>query len=222
MTSNMSFKKILTALLLVFSFLLINSQISAQVKKIPNPIDKSEQNSLCSIGGFQFVCPDDYTKIEVIGKNTLLFKGNSSNLESYLFVSVPGNSVEENKVKKAIEKKFGSDNSKKFVWKQLKNPFLMTLDSKYAKTKSGSMGFDGSKLLNFISRQFLFKNKNISIGYVYDMQVVDAKSQFEKELGGDYAVGCNAIASLINSITKENKGRAQYCSLSVEIRKTQN
>jgi hypothetical protein len=37
------------------------------------------------------------------------------------------------------------------------------------------------------------------------MEVLDAKSQFENQLGGENAVGCNAVATLINLITNEKK-----------------
>jgi hypothetical protein len=89
----------------------------------------------------------------------------------------------------------------------------MNLDSKYKKGETNFFGFDGKILLNFVNRQFSFNRKEIYVGYAYQLDDNDAKSQFENPSGGENAVGCNAVASLINSITKEKKGKEQYCTI---------
>jgi hypothetical protein len=69
-------------------------------------------------------------------------------------------------------------------------------------------------LVNFVSRYFEFNGKTIVLGYGYDTDSDGLAQLFERgEAIGDNAIGCNAIATTLNSITKEKKGKLQYCSL---------
>ncbi|HSK73810.1 MAG TPA: hypothetical protein VK892_19085 [Pyrinomonadaceae bacterium] len=214
---NIKLNKIFTILLIVFSFLMANSQTNAQVEQTEKSSASKKQTSSCSIGTINFTCPDGFTKEETTVKNTLLFRKEYMDLVTYLFVSVPSGNFEEAKIKETIAGKFSPNTAKKFVWKEVKNPLLMNLESSYKKSAKNLLGFDGKRLFNYLDRSFSFKNKNIFVGYVYEMKDVDVENHFKKGLGGENAVGCNAVASIINSVTKEKEGEKQYCSLSITI-----
>jgi hypothetical protein len=191
--------------IVVFSFTFL--QIDAQVKRIKKSKPK------CAVKGFLFDCPEDFVKEDTISSESIIFKGDSDNLVTYLFISTSIGFADKDKVVKKIAENFGSTESKKLQLKDITEPLLMDLDSKYKKSENSFFGFDGKILLNFVNRQFSYKGKKIYIGYAYKLDDTDAKAEFENPSSGENAVGCNAVASLINSITKEKKDKEQYCTL---------
>ncbi len=90
----------------------------------------------------------------------------------------------------------------------------MNLETKYEKKIVNWLGYK-NKLVNFVSRYFEFNEKTIVQGYGYDTDSDGLVQLFERGNAiGDNAIGCNAIATTLNSITKEKKGNLQYCSIS--------
>ncbi len=89
----------------------------------------------------------------------------------------------------------------------------MNLETKYEKKIVNRLGYN-YKLVNFVSRYFEFNGKTIVLGYGYDTDSDGLAGLFEEGDGiGDNAIGCNAIATTLNSITKEKRGNLQYCSI---------
>jgi hypothetical protein len=68
----MKLKLIFTIVVFSFAFL----QINAQVKRNKNSKPK------CAVKGFSFDCPEDFFKKDAISAESLIFKGNSDNLEA--------------------------------------------------------------------------------------------------------------------------------------------
>lgn len=96
----------------------------------------------------------------------------------------------------------------------------MDLDTKLLTSVADLLGFNGTNRVQFLGRYFSFKQKNFLVGYGYSMEdrgVDEASRGFQMALGGDNAIGCNATAEVIFSITKEKTDRDDfYCSMTVK------
>lgn len=199
------------------SFSLVYFPVNAQTANNKKSKTPKNTGSQCLVKGLSFDCPDDFVKDDKIGDKTLIFKSTEGGLLTYLFVSTSTGFADKAEIQKRIAGKFNSSKPNKFVWKNVETSLFMNLRTKYKKSESSFFGFNDDILLNLINRQFLFKNQEIYIGYVYEMKDSDPKIQFENPLGGENAGGCNAVVTLLNSITRESKQKKQYCYLQVEI-----
>jgi hypothetical protein len=199
------------------SFSLIYFPVKAQTENNKKAEAQKNTGSQCNLKDLTFDCPEDFVKDDEIGDETLIFKSSQGSLLTYLFISASAGFADKEEIQKRIAAKFSSPKSKEFVWKKAKSSFFMSLKSEYKKGESSLVGFGGDMLLNLITRQFLFKNREIHLGYVYKMKAADPKAQFENLLGGENAVGCNAVATLLNSITQESKEKKQYCYLQLKL-----
>jgi hypothetical protein len=195
-------------LILVCNLTVLTSQ--GQTKK---PLKTSKKTILCKIGATSFKCPDDFQKEQIIDKNTILFKQNYNGSITYFFVAIPEQEFDDTNIRNIIAGKLSKKNSDIFQWKKVEVPIAMDLETKYEKKIVNRLGYN-SKLVNFMSRYFEFNGKTIILGYGYDTDSDGFNELFESgEAIGDNAIGCNAIATTLNSITKEKKGKLQYCSL---------
>jgi len=210
--------KLITGFLVLFLLGLFGFQAAAQTKKSTKTRAAVTKKPVCRTESTIFRCSEDFLMDEAVDKNTVLLKGTGEYSAVYLFVSTPGDNFDEDKVKNRIAKKLSLGETKEFTWRDL-GPGLMDLESSFEKTQKSSVGFDGTSLIHFISRQFNFKNRNIIVGYGYRPVDVATKPQFEGWLGGDQAMGCNEIATIVNSITKEFKEAEQYCTLTIAVPK---
>lgn len=192
---------------------LIVTATQGQIKR-KKTVKKTIKAELCKIGTTNFKCPDDFLKEQTVDENTILFKQNYEGSIIYFFVAIPEKEFNDIQVKNIIAAKFSGNQSDIFRWKDVKQPLVMDLETKYEKKIMNQLGYN-NKLINFVSRYFEFNGKTIVIGYGYDADSDGMMSIFEKGNAiGDSAIGCNAIATTLNSMTKEKKGNLQYCTLS--------
>jgi len=185
--------------------------VQGQTKK---SVKKSNKAASCKISTINFKCPEDFTKEQVVGENSILFKRNYEGSITYFFVAISQQEFDDTLVRNAIAGKISENPSDVFRWKDVKVPLVMNLETKYEKKVVNRLGYN-KKLINFVSRYFEFKGKTIVLGYAYDTDSDGLVRLFERgEAIGDNAIGCNAIATTLNSITKEKKGNLQYCTIS--------
>ena len=185
--------------------------IQGQTKKL---VKKSKKATSCKIGTTNFKCPDGFTDEQTVDENTILFKQNYEGSIIYFFVALPREEFDDTLVRNVIAGKISGKQSDIFRWKDVKVPLVMNLETKYEKKVINRLGYN-NKLVNFVSRYFEFNGKTIVLGYAYDTDSDGLVRLFERaEAIGDNAIGCNAIATTLNSITKEKKGNLQYCSIS--------
>jgi len=114
---------------------------------------------------------------------------------------------------KKIAPGLSANKKETFNWKTLNSPQGMDLDTKSLRSVTGVVGFDGKRIIHFAGRYFEFKKTNVFVGYGYisgDQR--NARYNFTSDFEGDSAIGCNATAEIIFSVTKE-KLSDFYCSL---------
>lgn len=170
----------------------------------------------CRVGTTTFACPKDFVKLPDVNPETRLFRSKAKDEALYIFVVIPSGDFVDLALKKALEKYYVGGSNDSFQWKVINNPLTMDVDTKYENNVAASFGFRDKHLLELKYFTFSVKGKNILIGYVADWGEEPGlnKRLFEKGEGiGDTAVGCNAVVTILNSITKEFKERQQYCSL---------
>lgn len=166
----------------------------------------------CAIGETRFRCPDGFVPEGAIDSKTKLFRGNGEGARLRVFVSMPLEGFDETLVRAKVARSLAPDSTKEFEWRTME-PLLMNIESKYESESATSLGFDGSTIVNFIRREFKFGEKRIVVGYGYVFKTGATAKEFNEALGGDNAVGCNEIATILNSITREHKDARQYCFL---------
>ena len=208
LTSNL--KHLLVLFLIVGTIVSITQGQSKRKKAI----SKVNSTVSCKIATTVFKCPEDFTKEKNIDENIQLFKRNYEGYITYFFVAMPKAEFDDSNLRKTIAEKLSGKSAEDFRWKDINEPLVMNLETKYEKKVVNRIGYN-DKLINFISRYFDFNGKTIVLGYGYETEGAGLVNFFEKGEGiGDNAIGCNAIATTLNSITKEKKGNLQYCTLS--------
>lgn len=207
-TANLKFIIILLLFVCLAAF-----GVKGQTKR-KKTINKPIRTTACKIGTTNFRCPKDFVKEQIVGEDTILFKQNNNSSIMYFFVAISRQEFDDTQVRNVIAGKISGKVSDIFRWKDVKEPLAMNLETKYEKKIVNRLGYN-YKLINFQSRYFEFNGKTIVLGYGYDTDSDGLVKLFEKgDAIGDNAIGCNAIATTLNSITKENKGNLQYCTLS--------
>ncbi len=170
-----------------------------------------------SIGTTKFICPAGFVMLPEVDRKTRLFQSKDKENSLYLFVSVPTGEFVDSTVKKAIENQYAANPGNAFQWKPVKNPMTMDVKTKHENRVTASFGLWDKHLVELKAFIFSVKGKIIVIGYASDWGEEPwlNKRLFDKGEGlGDTAVGCNAVVTLLNSITREFKEKKQYCSLS--------
>lgn len=208
-------------LILTLSLFCVNKQAFAQIKRSRKLSVKKVQKPVCKVNNIVFKCPDDFLKPEELDENTVFLKRNYKGLITYLVVSAPNTNFEESlteNLAKQITAKIIPDKSSSFVWKKIDSSTLMEFESKYQKSVKNIQGFNNKVRVHFVNRHFFFNNRNIFVGYGYEMEGgIDAQESFEAGLGGDNAIGCNALSEVIFSITKEKYKKDKNCSLTLSF-----
>lgn len=203
-------KYFFVSLLVIGSFFLTTQGQSKRKKSVA----KVNKTLSCKIGTTVFNCPEDFTKEQITDKDIQLFKRDYEGSITYFFVAIPKTEFDDANIRNSIAEKLSGKPADGFRWKDVSTPLVMDLETKYEKKIVNRIGYN-YKLINFVSRYFDFNGKTIVLGYGYDADGDGSVKFFEKGEGiGDNAIGCNAIATTLNSITKEKKGHLQYCSLS--------
>ena len=96
--------------------------------------------------------------------------------------------------------------------KKPKEPMTMTMKTQHERKTSSLVGFDGTSLISSRSAEFKVDNKNVVFGYVSDDNAGNKQDTFKKAEGfEDRGIGCNAVATTLNSITREFPQTRQYC-----------
>jgi hypothetical protein len=208
-------------LILTFLLLYTNSQVSAQGKRKKKLTVKKVEKSICKVNNITFKCPDGFSKPEKLDENAILLKRSYEGSITYLTVLAPNSNSEEglteNLAKQIIAKLLPND-SQNFVWKNIDSSALMDFNSKHQKSVENIQGFNDKIRFNFVNRHFFFNNNDIFIGYGYEMEKEEnARKLFDEGLGGDNAIGCNALAEVIFSITKEKIKKDEICSLTLSF-----
>jgi len=173
---------------------------------------RTASNAGCAIGETRFRCPDGFVSEGAIDSKTKLFRGSGEGARLRVFVSMPLEGFDETLVRAKVARSLVPESTKEFEWRTME-PLLMNIESKFESESATALGFDGSTIVNFIRREFRFGEKRIVVGYGYVFRTAATQKEFNEALGGDNAVGCNEIATILNSITREHKDARQYCFL---------
>lgn len=209
---KLNLKCLTILLLLIGAFALMTP---AQPKKTTKPVSNINKTLSCQIETTVFKCPEDFIKEKDIDENTQLFKQNYKGSITYFFVAILKTEFDDTKVRSVIAERLSGKTSDSFRWKTVDEPLVMDLETKYEKKIVSKLGYN-DKLINFVNRYFEFNGQTIVLGYGYDTKNDGLVKLFEEGGSeGDNAIGCNAIATTLNSITKEKKGALQYCTLSL-------
>jgi hypothetical protein len=101
-----------------------------------------------------------------------------------------------------------------FRWKEIKEPLMMGMNTTHEKKVTSWLGYNGQHLIHIKAALFKVNDKNVVFGYAWDWgdKFGDKQQRFKKgEEMGDQAIGCNAIATTLNSLTREFPQARQYC-----------
>lgn len=175
------------------------------------PGDKAAA-AACDIGTLRFACPEDFVRLPDVDDTTRLFRFQYKTTVVYFFISVPVAKFDEMIVANSIGRQY-SNGASPFRWKKMKDPLMMGMKTRYEKKVASLLGYDGYYLINVKSASFKVDDKNIVLGYAWDSgEKLDKQQKFARaEELGDQGIGCNAVVSTLNSITKEFPQARQYC-----------
>jgi len=176
----------------------------------------------CRIGTTEFKCPAGFVKLPNVDSETRLFRRAKKTANLFVVVSVPSGMFDDSTVKKELEKYYANTPKRDFQWKAVKNPLTMEIDSKYERSVSASFGFWDKFLLELKLFHFSIKDKKLVIGYVtnWGESPLANRQLFEEGEGfADTAAGCNEVAALLESITKEFNKKGHSCTLTELIEK---
>jgi hypothetical protein len=170
--------------------------------------------AICDVGSLKFTCPEDFSKLPNLDDSTSLFKFQHRDTVVYFFVSVPSGGFDDTAMANAIGRYYAS--ATPFRWKKPKEPMTMTMKTQLERKMSSLVGFDGTSLISIRSSAFKVDNKNVVFGYVWDDKAGNKQEKFKKAEGfEDQGIGCNAVATTLNSITREFPQTRQYCFQSI-------
>ncbi|MBV9240386.1 MAG: hypothetical protein JO314_00110 [Acidobacteria bacterium] len=136
----------------------------------------------------------------------------------YLMIAKPSDSTTVPESKQLFEKYFAGKKGSEFEWKRAKSSLMMSVQTRYQPTLAGWLGSDGEHFVDFKVAEFTVDKQAITIGYAFDWadsRIIGLQQRFASGEGvGDQAIGCNALVSVLNSVTREFPEKKQYCSLS--------
>jgi hypothetical protein len=175
-----------------------------------------QKSANCKVSTLTFECPDGFIKSVSPDATSRLFKYNEEGSIVYFFVANPKRAFSPASIMRAIGRQYSP--SSNFEWKRSKSVFMMNMKTKYKSELGAWLGFDGKSVLNLKTASFVVNGKKVVFGYSWEENNIGnataARRIFDRaEALGDHAVGCNAIATALNSITKEFEGDHQYCYL---------
>jgi hypothetical protein len=213
-------RKLIVGILLCFSSLLV-SQAAAQSSAKKRSVEKKDSIGSCKVGDVAFRCPKYYSKPQTLNPDTVVFRHNEQGSVTYLFVAVPASPADPDSMVQAwatqIVSILAPQRKSEWAWKEISLPSLMDVPSKYATKVKNLQAFDGKGRAFLVSRQFTFEGRSFFLGYGYlgeEESSGEARSLFEKNLGGDSSMGCLGLASVVYSITKEKLGQNEFpCTL---------
>jgi len=175
------------------------------------------QQKVCVIKAVQFDCPDNFKQVKSSDNTVRLFKYKESGNDLYFFATIPTTSFDPQKLGKAV-KAYYSQSKEAFRWKRIPSPLVMSTKTKYKYDLSASYALSTDALIEIKGFVFKLDGKQVVLGYVSDWTGGDDdnRRRFERGTGvGDNAAGCNAVVTVLNSITHEFKEKNQYCFLTM-------
>lgn len=188
------------------------------------PVFAQTKKSRCKIGNTTYICLKDFRKLASVDSTTDLFRTGKGDDLLYLFVAIPSGPFDDTKIRETIAGYYSKSEQSKFKWKSVKDPLAMDIDTKYTSKLVSNFGIADQFLLEVKFFKFDVKGSEIVIGYASNIgytnesgnaEIVN-RALFDKGEGlSDSAVGCNAVATILNSITKEFKEKDQGCTLTV-------
>ena len=171
----------------------------------------------CKIGDVNFACPSEYFKqVKSADPRTRIFKYSGEANQMYFFMSVPSGPFDAAHIGELVLANYPNSKGEKFSWKRNDDPMVMNTKTKYKFDLLASVGLTDSFLFEVKSFGFSIGKKNFVLGYVSDISEDPTTNRrvFSTLDGfGDNAPGCNAVVTALNSVTKEFKGKKQYCFL---------
>ncbi len=172
------------------------------------------KQTVCEVGSIKFTCPEDFEKLPNVDPTTSLFKFQYKDIVLYFFVANPSGKFERDAVMNAIAGYYPGGSALPFRWKEIKDSLHMSMRTQQEKEVDSWLGYDGTHLINMKSSKFKLDGKNVVFGYAWDWgpKVSGKQDKFKKADDlGDQAIGCNTVASTLNSLTKEFPQYRQYC-----------
>ncbi len=178
------------------------------------PAYAQPKQAACEVGSIKFTCPEDFEKLPNVDPTTSLFKFQYKDTVLYFFVANPSGKFDHNLVMNAVTGFYPGGTVAPFRWKEMKDSPMMSMRGQHEKQVGSWLGYDGTHLINLKSAHFKLDDKNVIFGYAWDWgsKVSNKQSQFKKADDlGDQAIGCNTVATTLNSLTKEFPQFRQYC-----------
>lgn len=175
------------------------------------------KNAICEIGNFKFTCPEDFERLPDIDPSTNLFKFQYKDTLVYFFVATPSGKFDQNPVMNAIAGYYPGGALPPFRWKPMKDGIMMRMGTQFDKEIGSWLGYDGTHLINLKTATFKINDRNVVFGYAWDWgtKIDNKEGKFKKAADlGDQSFGCNALATALNSVTREFPQGRQYCSMS--------
>lgn len=195
--------KTFSALCLCLVLLLLCGSASAQAK-----------NAVCEAGNLKFTCPEDFEKLPNIDATTSLFKFQYKDTLVYFFVANPSGKFDQTSVMNGIATYYPGGVAAPFRWKNMKEPLMMSMRTLHEREVGSWIGYDGTHLLTLRTAAFKINDQNVVFGYAWEAgsKVDNKESKFKKASDiGDQSFGCNAMATTLNSVTREFPQGRQYC-----------
>jgi hypothetical protein len=175
------------------------------------------QRPTCSVNGVAFECPSKYFKeIKVDSSEIKLFKYTDKDAALFFFMSAPSASFDLHALGKLILHTYPKGADQMIEWKSERNPLVMEMQTKYKYDLDVTLGLTETKLFEVKAFNFTVKGKKIVIGYVLDDSETPAVNRELFKAGegtSDNAAGCNAVATALNSLTREFREKEQGCTL---------
>ena len=206
-----------------FALLCFTFSENAQTKSTKNKTKTQVVKKIveCKSNELSFPCPKGL-KVVLNGETDGTFLAREPKYGYSIFVIAPIDNVDEkglisDVIGKSLKTLFSKE-SQEYRWKDTK--YLNDKSaSKFEVGKKLAQGFNGKQRVLVDYRHISFNNKNIFVGYLYEMdRGKEAEELFNNNLGGGQASGCQDVVEIIYSITGEKKSDEESpCDLVIGI-----
>ena len=175
-------------------------------------------SQMCKVGATDFKCPEYFKAVKVSDPSISVFKYTESGNPLYFFIADPAAAYSAEAVGKAVLGLSSPSATPDVKWKEVTDPLVMSTRTKYKYKLTALMGLSSEKFVEVKSFAFDLKGSKLVLGYVSDWSEDGIGTNQRRFAAGkgfaDNASGCNAVVTILNSITREFKEPRQYCYLS--------
>lgn len=171
----------------------------------------------CQAGGIPFACPEYFNEVKTTDPTIRLFEYKEKDSGLFFFVRVSSDPFSPNAVTNALLANGSIAKGQKFDWKSITNPLVMQMKTNHKYDLTASFGLSSSLLVEVKGFGFAVSGNKFVLGYLSDWTQDPAANRLAFDTGrgkGDHAAGCNAVVSVLNSVTKEFPDARQYCYFS--------